>query len=240
MIVAATSSRSIGSGSAPPRWALRVAVSAAARIEPRTANPTVEPSARCALMMPDAIPERSAGTAVIASEVIGVRHNAVPAPRKTRPALTTIVPACSPTIRTASPVICDARPRRIGRREPTTPTSLPTISDTIIRVALYDNRTSPAFVGEKPRTFCRYCVITSTIPYAVKHTTKIATIASEYVRSRKSFRSIIGSARLPSQKINAASATPRDHEQRQDRPRKPAGLWAFNHGKHESPDRCHE
>jgi hypothetical protein len=61
-------------------------------------------------------------------------------------------------------------------------------------------------------------------------------IASEYVRSRKSFRSIIGSALLPSQKINAASAATRDDEQRQDLPREPAGLRAFNHGKYEGPD----
>ena len=143
---------------------MRVAVSVAARIEPSTANPTVEPSARCVLMMPDAIPERSAGTAVIASEVIGVRHNAVPMPTMARPALTTIVLACMPTIRTASPMICDVRPRRMSRREPTTPTSFPAVSDTTIMLALYDNSSSPASVGEKPRTFCRYCVITSTIP----------------------------------------------------------------------------
>jgi hypothetical protein len=43
-------------------------------------------------------------------------------------------------------------------------------------------------------------------------------IASEYVRSPKSFRSIIGSALLRSQKMNAASAAARDHEQREDLP----------------------
>ena len=137
----------------------------AARIEPSTANPAVEPSARCALMMPDAIPERSAGTAVIASEVIGVRHNAVPMPTMARPALTTIVFACIPTIRTASPMICDARPRKNQPARAHHSTSFPAVSDKAIMLTLYDKRTNPASVGEKPCTFCRYCVITSTIPY---------------------------------------------------------------------------
>ena len=105
-------------------------------------------------------------------------------------------------------MICDARPRRISRREPTTPTSFPAITDTIITLALYGNRSNPASVGEKPRTFCRYCVITSNIPYTANITANIVMIASEYVRSRKSFRSIIGSALLLSQKMNAASAAP--------------------------------
>src|SRR5437764_783303 len=118
MIISATSLRSVGSGSASARWALRVVVSVAARIEPSTANPTVEPSARCALMMPDAIPARSAGTVVIASDVIGVRHNPAPMPTKTRPATTTRILTCSPAVRTANPQIC-ARMRTFnhGKRE---------------------------------------------------------------------------------------------------------------------------
>jgi hypothetical protein len=107
-------------------------------------------------MMPDAIPARSGGTAVIASEVIGVRHNPVPTPTKTRPAPITTVLPCSPAIRTANPTICDVRPRRISGRDPTTPTSLPTFNDTIIRLMLYGKRSTPASVGDKPRTFCMY------------------------------------------------------------------------------------
>jgi hypothetical protein len=59
------------------------------------------------------------------------------------------------------------------------------VSDTIIRLMLYGNRRNPASVGEKPRTFCMYCVITSNIPYAANKTAKIVMIASEYVRSPK-------------------------------------------------------
>src|SRR5207244_3078327 len=208
MIISATSLRSVGSGSASARWVLRVVVSVAARIDPSTANPTVEPSARCALMMPEASPARSVGPAGIASEVIGLRHHPPPALTKTSPALTTTVLPCSPTIRTANPTICDAMPRRISRREPTAPTSLPAVSETIIRLMLYGKRRNPASVGEKPRTFCMYCVITSNIPYTANKAAKIVMIASEYVRLLKSLRSIIGSAFLRSQKINAASAAP--------------------------------
>jgi hypothetical protein len=145
-------------------------------------------------MIPDPIPARSAGTAVIASEVIGVRHNPAPTPTKTRPALTTTVLPCSPAIRTANPTICDAMPRRISRRDPTAPTSFPAVRDRIIRLMLYGKRSNPASVGEKPRTFCMYCVITRNIPNTTNITVKIVMIASEYVRSRKSIRSIIGSA----------------------------------------------
>src|SRR5678815_1608829 len=208
MIVAATALRSVASGRAPARWSLRVVVSTPARIDPSTANPTVEPSARCTLMMPDAIPARAAGTAVIASEVIGVRHNPTPTPTNKRPAPTIMVPARSPAIRTPHPTICDARPRRISRREPITPTSFPAVSDTIIMLALYGNSSNPASVGEKPRTFCRYWVTTSNIPYVANNTAKIVIIAKEYVRSPNSIRSIIGSTLLRSQKINAASAAP--------------------------------
>ena len=73
---------------------------------------------------------------------------------------------------------------------------------------LYGKRSNPASVGERPRTFCMYCVITSNIPYTANIAAKIVMIASEYVRSPKSFRSIIGSALLRSQTMNAASAAP--------------------------------
>src|SRR5207245_5473692 len=46
------------------------------------------------------------------------------------------------------------------------------VSDTIIRLMLYGNRRNPASVGEKPRTFCMYCVITSNIPYAANRAAK--------------------------------------------------------------------
>src|SRR5438309_10711063 len=240
MIISATSLRSVGSGSASARWVLRVVVSVAARIDPSTANPTVEPSARCALMMPDAIPARWVGTAVIASEVIGVRHNPAPAPTKTRPALTTTVLPCSPTIRTANPTICDAMPRRISRREPTAPTSLPAVSETIIRLMLYGKRRNPASVGEKPRTFCMYCVITSNIPYTANKAAKIDD-DRERVRAVAEELEVHHRVRVPPfAEDKCRQRRPRDYEQRQDLRRKPARTRTFNHCKRESPDRRHK
>ena len=76
-------------------------------------------------------------------------------------------------------------PRRISLREPITPTSFPAVSDTIIRLMLYGNRRNPASVGEKPRTFCMYCVITSNIPYAANKTTKIVMIVERRLAGRR-------------------------------------------------------
>ena len=44
------------------------------------AKPAVEPSARCALMMPEAMPERSGGIEDIASLVVGAIERPPPAP----------------------------------------------------------------------------------------------------------------------------------------------------------------
>src|SRR5262249_51616140 len=62
--------------------------------------------------------------------------------------------------------------------------------------------------GEKERKFCMDWGMTRKMRYMENITVKIVMIASEYVRSAKSVRSIIGSALLRSQKMNAASAAP--------------------------------
>ena len=67
-------------------------------------------------------------------------------------------------MRTPKPAIWVAIPERMSRREPTEATSLPARSETSVTLTLYGSSSRPASVGEKPRTFCRYCVITSSIP----------------------------------------------------------------------------
>src|SRR5207248_3066866 len=81
----------------------------AARIDPSTAKPTVESIARWALMIPDAMPARSGGTAVMASDVIGVRQSAPPRAAKTKPTTTATMLAGIDTIMIASPAISDDR-----------------------------------------------------------------------------------------------------------------------------------
>ena len=49
------------------------------------AKPAVDPRARCALMMPEAMPERSGGIEDIASLVVGAIESAAPAPTSTEP-----------------------------------------------------------------------------------------------------------------------------------------------------------
>jgi len=120
----------------------------AARIDPSTAKPTVEPIARCALMIPDAMPARSGGTAVMASDVIGVRQSAPPRAAKTKPTTTATMLAGIDTIMIASPVISDDRPTRIGSRVPTLPTKWPAFNETIVMVTLNGSSNRPVSVGE--------------------------------------------------------------------------------------------
>jgi len=131
-------------------------------------------------------------------------------------------------------------PRRISRREPITPTSFPAVSDTIIRLMLYGNRRNPASAGEKPRTFCMYCVITSNIPYAANKAAKIVMIA-ERVRAVAEELEVHHGVRVPAfAEDKCRQRRTRDPEQRQDLPREPARMRTFNHGKRESPDRRDE
>ena len=115
-------------------------------------------------MMPDAMPALSGGTAVIASDVMGVRHSAQPSATSIRPMTTATTEPSSVTIMMTSPAISDDSPKRIGARVPALATKRPTMHDTIAIVALYGSSSKPVSTGEYARTFCRYCVVTRSIP----------------------------------------------------------------------------
>ena len=123
------------------------------RAEPRgenrakTAKPTVDPIARCALMIPDAMPARSGGTADIASDVIGVRQRAPPAPERARPRIVTGGNPCMPTTSVANPATITTNPTRIGNRAPTLPTRRPATRDTMVIATLYGSSMGPVITG---------------------------------------------------------------------------------------------
>ena len=109
--------RSRASATTGARSASSVGASHADSIEPITAKPTVEPIARCALMMPDAMPARCGGTlrhrerrdrreAQRAAESRAARGRAI----------TSTGWRAVPAISTTSPAIMIASPSRIGSR----------------------------------------------------------------------------------------------------------------------------
>jgi len=129
-----------------------------------TAKPIVEPIARCALMIPEAMPARLAGTLVIASDVIGVPHSAKPNPAAARPTAMNTGWRAVPTISITIPAIMIASPTRIGITAPIRPTRCPASGAAISIARLNGSRKSPVSTGENPRTFCRYCVVISSMP----------------------------------------------------------------------------
>lgn len=96
--------------------------------------------------------------------VIGVRHIAPPLPVMPRPATTTHVAAWPPIISTARPAIISASPIMIGSRAPKRPTIRPTSGETIVTLAENGSIMSPVTCGGYPRTFCRNCVVRSSMP----------------------------------------------------------------------------
>ena len=68
------------------------------------AKPVVEPSARCALMIPDAMPARSGGTEAMATFVVGAMARPAAAPARNRPRMTMPSGLPTPTMTAARPV----------------------------------------------------------------------------------------------------------------------------------------
>ena len=85
-------------------------------------------------------------------------------PTGIRPMTTATTEPSSVTIMMTSPAISDDSPKRIGARVPALATKRPTMHDTIAIVALYGSSSKPVSTGEYARTFCRYCVVTRSIP----------------------------------------------------------------------------
>ena len=89
------------------------------------ANPAVEPSARCALRMPDAMPARSAGTDAIATLVATGSTNARARPISSSPTTTSTSGPPTPAMMIARPTTAAASPPSVGRRSPTPPSEVP-------------------------------------------------------------------------------------------------------------------
>ncbi|COY38655.1 Uncharacterised protein [Mycobacterium tuberculosis] len=97
--------------------------------------------------MPDAMPARSAGTAVMATVVIGVRHNATPLPHKPSPTRTRAELRCSLKMSMSRPSINMHSPARMGTRAPIRPTRCPTSGDTMATAALNGRIIRPVTLG---------------------------------------------------------------------------------------------
>ena len=143
-----------------------VAPSHAERIEPMTAKPSVEPIARCALMMPDAMPARCGGTLVMASDVIGVRHSAKPNPAMRKPGRrrTPDGARCPRSARRAPAIMIDEPEANRHHRADSVRPWRPASGEATSIARLNGSRKSPVSTGVNPRTFCRYCVVSEQHP----------------------------------------------------------------------------
>jgi len=69
-----------------------------------------------------------------------------------------------PAISTASAAIMIASPNLIGSVVPCLPTRWPASGEATGIATLNGSRNKPVSTGVNPRTFCRYCVVSSSMP----------------------------------------------------------------------------
>ena len=68
-------------------------------------------------------------------------------------------------------------PTRMGVRDPIRPTNRPASGEHTVTPTLNGRMSSPAAAAPKSRTFWKYWVTTSSIPYTEKKATKMVTMA---------------------------------------------------------------
>ena len=111
------------------------------------AKPAVEPRARWALMMPEAMPERSGGIDAIATFVVGATASPPAHPQSSRPSSTTGSEPPMPAATTPRPSTNSVMPASVGRRPPERPARPPEMGARMIVGTVKASIRQPASSG---------------------------------------------------------------------------------------------
>ena len=128
------------------------------------AKPAVEPSARCELRIPDAMPDRSGGIDPIASLVADGTASPPAAPTNASPRSATHTCDASLAARIPVPMTTVEMPTSVGRRAPRAATMRPLSGERTIVGIVIANIRKPVFSGLYSRTFWKYCVMMNSVP----------------------------------------------------------------------------